>query len=285
MRSICFTAIFLLACSAVVLAERLPIKIYTSADGLGSSASFNLVSDPRGFIWLCSRDGLVRFDGHRFITYRIGDENADPSVFNLLPTRSGQYWIDLNRGTDYRFVPRPDSALLQPRGPDTSGGDTRVSIDAVPLGDTPMARFEDAEGNLWAGDGEGIYLMKENAGVFSTQLFKLAVPEPDKPLTYVNFVSAERGGLWLGTDRGLVRRFTDGRMIHYSIKPQNGIDVVRFFAEDNDGRLWIAGPDGVVVLKTNAENTPSGSVTATVSPRAIGRDGIAALPETGNEAV
>jgi ligand-binding sensor domain-containing protein len=54
--------------AAASFAERLRIKIYTSADGLGSSASFNLVRDSRGFIWLGSRDGLVRFDGHRFIT-------------------------------------------------------------------------------------------------------------------------------------------------------------------------------------------------------------------------
>src|SRR3982751_552189 len=79
-------------------AEHLPIKIYTSADGLGTSASFNLVRDSRGFIWLCSRDGLVRFDGYRFITYRIGNDDADPAVFSLLPTQSGVYWINLNTG-------------------------------------------------------------------------------------------------------------------------------------------------------------------------------------------
>ncbi|HET8678353.1 MAG TPA: hypothetical protein VFO63_21305, partial [Blastocatellia bacterium] len=90
-------------------AERLPVKIYTSADGLGSSAAFTLVRDPRGFIWLCSRDGLVRFDGYRFITYRIGNDNADPAVATLLPTRNSGYWIDLNRGTDYRFIAKDDA--------------------------------------------------------------------------------------------------------------------------------------------------------------------------------
>jgi ligand-binding sensor domain-containing protein len=61
----CAAAILLLAV-LVAHAERLPVRVYTSADGLGSSASFNLVRDRRGFIWLCSRDGLVRFDGYRF---------------------------------------------------------------------------------------------------------------------------------------------------------------------------------------------------------------------------
>lgn len=72
-------------------AERLPIKTYTSADGFSTSAAFGLVRDGRGFIWLCSRDGLVRFDGYRFNTYLIGDEKADQTVLDLVPTRSGVY--------------------------------------------------------------------------------------------------------------------------------------------------------------------------------------------------
>src|SRR6266498_3117857 len=95
-----------------VSAERLPVKIFTSADGLGTSATFNLVRDSRGFIWICSRDGLIRFDGYRFITYRIGNDNADPAVYSLLPTRSGIYWVNLNRGTDYRFIDKGDAPLV-----------------------------------------------------------------------------------------------------------------------------------------------------------------------------
>src|SRR6185295_19902206 len=107
--------ILVLCCGAHNLyAERLPIRIYTSDEGLGSSASFNLVRDPRGFIWLCSRDGLVRFDGYRFITYRIGNDDADPAVFSLLPTRSGVYWINLNTGSDYRFIDKGDATTLEP---------------------------------------------------------------------------------------------------------------------------------------------------------------------------
>src|SRR5215211_1044943 len=108
------TAFLLLLTVLVVNAERLPVKIYTSADGLGSSATFNMVRDSRGFIWICSRDGLVRFDGYRFITYRIGKETADPAVFSLQTTRNGSYWINLNRGTDYRFVAKPDDREVGP---------------------------------------------------------------------------------------------------------------------------------------------------------------------------
>lgn len=109
--------LILLICAgfgATVRAEQLPVKIYTSADGLGTSAIFRVVRDTRGFIWFCSRDGLIRFDGHSFITYKIGADGADPSVFSMLPTREGVYWINLNRGQDYRFVEKDSSQLLEP---------------------------------------------------------------------------------------------------------------------------------------------------------------------------
>ncbi len=49
-------------------AERLPVKLYTSADGLGSTFVDYIMRDSRGFIWLCTRDGLSRFDGAQFVT-------------------------------------------------------------------------------------------------------------------------------------------------------------------------------------------------------------------------
>src|SRR5438552_8803669 len=136
---------------ANVSAERLPIKIYTSAEGLGCSASFSLVRDGRGFIWLCSRDGLVRFDGYRFITYRIGNDDADPAVFSLLPTQNGVYWINLNTGIDYRFIDKGDATQLAPIQQQLSKNDPRILLANVePITDKlRFPSFEDSAGNLW----------------------------------------------------------------------------------------------------------------------------------------
>lgn len=38
------------------------------------------MDDSRGLLWLCTRDGLRRFDGSRFISYQIGDGNAPPGI-------------------------------------------------------------------------------------------------------------------------------------------------------------------------------------------------------------
>jgi len=278
-------AVLAFCCASFVLAERLPIKVYTSADGLGSSASFNLVRDQRGFIWLCSRDGLVRFDGQRFITYRIGDGTADPAVFDLIPTSRNDYWVNLNRGTDYRFVPPSDDLIVGPRGINVEG-DMRVPVDVQPVIDMPMPRFEDSEGNLWTADKNGIYLITEVNGKMESQFYTVTLPGNPKPgLSTIDFNPARNGsGFWLGTNWGAVRRFSDGREIHFSIAPNGDDDPVRIFAEDDDTRIWIAKPNGVVVVKTDTESEPSARKTS-VKKGVVLPDGSAAMPDVSGDAL
>src|ERR1043165_5431893 len=90
----CFAILsFILFISFCSFAEHLPVKIYTSADGLGSSFVDYLIRDSRGFMWFCTRDGLSRFDGSRFVTYQIGAKNSPPGIESIFETRNGMYWI------------------------------------------------------------------------------------------------------------------------------------------------------------------------------------------------
>jgi ligand-binding sensor domain-containing protein len=97
-------------------AERLPIKIFTSADGLGSSFINYLMRDSRGFMWFCTRDGLSRFDGSHFTTYQIGDTFSPPGIEVIYQSRNGDYWITTTGGL-YRF--KSDAVSK----PDTTNGD------------------------------------------------------------------------------------------------------------------------------------------------------------------
>src|SRR5215213_1654206 len=94
----------LLFVSLIARAERLPVKIYTSADGLGSSFINSSMRDSREFLWFATRDGLSRFDGREFTTYQIGEKDAPPGIEQILETRNGVYWITTTGGL-YRFDP------------------------------------------------------------------------------------------------------------------------------------------------------------------------------------
>lgn len=93
-------------------AERLPIRIYTTADGLASSVVLAIVPDSRGFLWFVTRNGLSRFDGSEFRTYTTDDGLPHPTVNHLLETSDGAYWIATNGGGVCRFnIDRPSRAV------------------------------------------------------------------------------------------------------------------------------------------------------------------------------
>lgn len=228
-------------------AERLAIKTYTSADGLGTSASFHLARDSRGFIWICSRDGLIRFDGYRFITYRIGADDADPAVYSLLATSKDVYWVNLNRGTDYRFIDKGDATMPQPLPQQESRSDPRVPLAGVePVSEGQLPSFEDNKGNLWSYEPRGLDLLREVQGKTLRDLIEVRWPgNPAGGLSSVVFATGSDDAFWVGTNLGLIRRLPDGRMIYYSVASKN----VRSIAEDRENRIWMTHPQGIMVLK------------------------------------
>src|SRR5687768_3717625 len=127
-------------------AEVLPIRTYTSADGLGSSAISSLMRDSRGFLWFCTRDGLSRFDGVRFTTYGIGQNPSYPTINQILETSRYGYLIATNGGGIYRFDPNAASSPASPG----SEPDERATLNAKKISDfAATILYEDRRGRLW----------------------------------------------------------------------------------------------------------------------------------------
>src|SRR5436190_12123592 len=90
--------------SQITPAERLPIKTYTTADGLAHNNVSRIVRDSRGFLWFCTFEGLSRFDGYTFTTYGVGYGLPSQVINDLLETREGDYWVATEAGL-CRFNP------------------------------------------------------------------------------------------------------------------------------------------------------------------------------------
>ncbi len=224
-----------------IQAERLPVKTYTSADGLGSSFINSMMRDSRGFMWFCTRDGLSRFDGARFVTYQIGDKNAQPSVESITETRDGLYWITTAGGL-FRFDPRTISQ------PDSTNG-SRPTLNTEFIDFRRGVMVEDHNGNLWYGSGN-LYNLERKDGKVSFNRVPLNLPTHARNNTDGVFQIAEAndGSLWLNTNSGLVRRLPDGRLIFYSggIIPTRNNSVCLVAADE---RVWWIVADDLYVLK------------------------------------
>ena len=75
------------------------------ADGLPNSIGKCFAQDGQGFVWVGTFNGLARYDGFRFTTYRHveGDENtlADSHVESLCYTGKNGLWVGTKNGIDY----------------------------------------------------------------------------------------------------------------------------------------------------------------------------------------
>ena len=94
----CYLAGLLLVLSAATYAERLPVKFYTTSDGLAHYVVYRIVPDNRGFLWRCTEQGLSRFDGYQFTNYTAADGLPQGPVLSFLETRRGQYWVGTGNG-------------------------------------------------------------------------------------------------------------------------------------------------------------------------------------------
>src|SRR5260370_25369565 len=101
--------VVLLAIAWPASARQLPIKVYTTADGLPRNRVGCIVEDSRGFLWFCTSSGLARFDGYRFTNYGTEHGLPDRSITALLQTRDGSYWAGTTDGI-YVLRSRPGAS-------------------------------------------------------------------------------------------------------------------------------------------------------------------------------
>ncbi len=224
-------------------AEQFPIKTFTSADGLASSAILNVFRDRLGFIWFSTRDGLSRFDGREFTNFRVGGADTSPTVFSFYETRGGDFWIITGDGL-YR-IKHQDSPEVKPDLV-REGADKRISLNAEKISNVSYSvLYEDSDGRIWTGSGAGLFLLNENNGVFSFDKIEIgAVADNVRAIS-----EARDGSLWIGSNAGVFRRLPAGKFLFYPINQTSGSDQVFKIKEDVDGRIWIADTQGIFIIQ------------------------------------
>ena len=66
---------------------------YTSLDGLASSTVYQIIQDRGGFIWFATANGLSKFDGKQFTTYRTPDGLNSNSIISIAEGDKGELYI------------------------------------------------------------------------------------------------------------------------------------------------------------------------------------------------
>ena len=246
------------------LAEQLPIRTYTTADGLGHNRVKRIVQDSHGFLWFCTAGGLSRFDGYKFINYTVEDGLPAPSINDLLETQDGVYWVATNSIGVIRF-----NVLAGSRSPSAEPPASRFTV--YPVSDEPVSNrvnllYKDNAGLIWAGTDGGLFYLDETNGASQFRRVQLGIPShPDIEVQVWALAEDNAGSLWIGTTFGLVRRFSDGRIIHYAIQPSDKRDTVLALLVDKRGMLWVGHQSGLITFHPESASTSAGKRTVSLA--------------------
>jgi ligand-binding sensor domain-containing protein/signal transduction histidine kinase len=239
--------------SITALAERLPIKSYTTDDGLIRNLIRHILQDSHGYLWLVTSYGLSRYDGYSFKNYGTEQDVYFAPFYRMIEDRNGGYWIATVGGGLYRF--RPEAASK----------DKASRFELYPLGGNQRVEYvyalwQDKTGKVWVGGRGGLFCLDEANGETAFSQVEIGVEGKERTsLTVWNLLGDREGDLWIGTGAGLFRRLPDGRIVRYRTAPSES-GLVGQLLYDRDGRLWIEHNKGLIVLKPEPASAITGDL-------------------------
>lgn len=220
--------LFLVALTALaVYPGTLPLLKYTTENGLPHNRVNNIYRDSRNFLWICTDDGLARFDGHQFVGYTSADGLPHMHINAILETRSGEYWIGTDAGIS-QFDSAPDKRRFTSYAPPPPYD--RHFVNSL---------FEDSDGTLLLGTNGGLLRFVPRAGRSSFREIFYGATNRKPGSAKVNSIARDaRGHLWIGTEGGLYERLASGAWQSYCNAEDLRYPFVFKLATDLTGRLW-----------------------------------------------
>ncbi len=239
-RAGCWVPGLLLAASLNASAQQLPIKTYTTVDGLPNNHINRIVKDSRGFLWFCTQDGLSRFDSYTFTNFGVDQGLPNPVINDLLETRAGEYWVATDGGL-VRFDPRGTSSGT---GDARSNATPMFSVVQIAGETTPNHAItvvrEARDGTLWAGTNDGLYQLERAKDGLVLRAVNIGMPHDITEQRLVADVLEDASGsLWIAAPSGLYRRWPDGSTARYGRRDGLPNEFLQDLLEDHEGRLWV----------------------------------------------
>jgi len=236
-------------------------QAYNVEAGLPHNSVGVLLQTHDGYLWVGTDSGLARFDGIRFVNYRVATSPglADNLIRCLYEDKSGTLWIGTQHGLSrmkqdqIELVEMPRVAVTSVTQ-DRAGRiwiatlgqglwvhrDGRATVFSDPLLPPPSADgevrglFTDSIGRVWMWiRAIGVmYLENDRLHLFESGL-------RDRAGLANAFVESPRGTLWLGTNKGLLR--LRGREVtKYGLAQGLPEETIRAVYADPHGQVWVA---------------------------------------------
>ncbi|WP_303425591.1 hybrid sensor histidine kinase/response regulator transcription factor [Oceanihabitans sp. 2_MG-2023] len=255
------------------------IESFNSEQGFNQNTVSAIISDSKGYLWVATPNGLVRYDGYSFEYYYHDHENKQSLINNyvshLLSDSKGRIWIATREGINIyltdkeQFLPIKNSTnkavCIKEDGRNRvfvgdskkievyySGGEdleeinkiTEINLEKV-LGDNTITDIEFySDSELLVATNTKIYKIDFNEKAnYTIGVLELQL---DKKINAIKKIIKVDNSLWIGTSTGLYQTFHENsRLItvgtHFTSSNEN-IDTqydILSLYLDTEKKLWI----------------------------------------------
>lgn len=202
-------SIYSLGVEGAIVQDRIGQEIHFThlslKEGLSQTTINAIAQDSRGFMWFGTHDGINRYDGYSFVTYR-GDPGQTSSrkghiVLDMLADPSGVLWIGTEAGGLSRFDPASETYKVYQYRPDNPNGLRNNTVGSI---------WRDMDGSLWLGTNGG-WLTHFDPRNESFRNFRLpGMQDAPRSRNLIWRVFRDRAGiLWMSHGDAGLARFDD----------------------------------------------------------------------------
>ena len=196
-----------------------------------STAPTSLAEDGEGCLWVGTQNGLARWDGYHFRSYK-----ADPTAAGALPDNlirqlhtdiRGRLWIATNSGGLARYDRDSDRFVVYTASPNGLSSESLRDV------------ADDGSGGVWVASDSGLDHVRADSDV--VEHFRHDSTDPNSlPDNRIRALFRDRdGALWVGTQAGIVRREA-GSNRFVAVPLGDGKPPIPWtFYQDSTGRVWI----------------------------------------------
>jgi signal transduction histidine kinase/ligand-binding sensor domain-containing protein/CheY-like chemotaxis protein/AraC-like DNA-binding protein len=242
------------------------IEYYSTENGLSHQAVTCILKDHEGFMWFGTWDGINRFDGHSFLSYKSspGDlsQLGNSRIEQIVEDQSDHLWIEAYDRQIYRFDKkygqfRPLSPVINPEMKH------KISFSRI---------LSASNGLVWLQSvNEGLFCVPQNdLSPQHIHIYKKgSAGEYELSSNTINFFHEDREKLiWIGTPEGLTCLTLSKSGIYTNSKTASlqiaaGKDFTAF--DEDANRLYFGTADGYLI--TFEKKTKSFSVRKITSAR------------------
>lgn len=269
------TVICLLFLSTTIFSQEYYFKHYKVENGMSNNSVLASIQDKDGFLWFGTKDGLNRFDGYHFKTFRSGANPKTSLGINYIQSLhefKNYIWVGTDKGL-YSYDKKLDkftfiNEAINNRINDIDN-DLKNNLWFISIGtlvkynvDTKQTTMFDRRntfyttsitcdknGVIWASSYDNLYRYSE-----ATQSFdEINVQLPNSTFSISTIYALDANSILIGTrDHGVYKYDIKTKKTLPFINGAHKPIFVRQFKKSNRNELWIASESGVYIY--NLEN-------------------------------